>query len=535
MTRPSNLKMLNPLRLFPARDRNFKRRRDWVPLVLTMVLVGGVVWSSVQVAHFVRKMPCLDAFPPSPDIWSQDGECVGVSAGPFSFKQPSFEAIMKVISEENASDHPQCGNRDPVTVGFLATLTSPVAGVRARYELEGLAAAQWHLNNEACTRPIVLRIGHMGANEQAAVGAARALADHPDVLAVVGLGLSLQPTADAADLLADRGIPMVADLVTAEGFDQRGSHQDAPDFSACRGDATYTDGIADGFFYRLAFRNHVQIAQLSAQLNGHADFVITPTDRGDPSTCTALPAMERAFTGRGSNRAAPTEERFDPRDDPTVTKSVTDICNVTGDVSVAYAARALHLGRFLSRIAERYASRSCDPSSIVVASLSDATRMRAPEADDELERLRTNVLGSAAFADGRLRLVYTPLADPDLPRKNPREFEALERAMDHHHFARTDLDGAWAINAYDSLTMISTAIGGLAEDGFRIDRGTLNTRIKQFTLQSPVHGAGGDLAFDGSGNRLGDPVVVRLCPAAARADGPDTKTLSPPTSGPCPG
>ena len=96
------------------------------------------------------------------------------------------------------------------------------SGARADHELEGFAAAVWQANRASgdlsskCQYRIRLLVAQLGGNEQAAVDDARDLASSGAV-AVVGMGLSSQESADAATVLNGDKISMVADVITGEG------------------------------------------------------------------------------------------------------------------------------------------------------------------------------------------------------------------------------------------------------------------------------------------------------------------------------
>jgi hypothetical protein len=243
-----------------------------------------------------------------------------------------------------------------------------------------------------------------------------------------------------------------------------------------------------------------------------ADFIITPTTVTDPFTCTALPLLHREF---GENVH---EVRFDPADPTTVNLSVQQLCNKEQEVTAVYAARAQDLSRFLANIDEQYQNGLCKPRSITVASISDASRVRAPEPEANLEFLRLQALTSKAFMQGTVRLFYTPIANPEVLAKNKIPgFANLQERFTHIGFDKTDLDDGWAINAYDALTTVTAAVNtvpfGPDGNGRVITPSQVNTAIGSFSsVDHPVPSAAqGPLIFDNNGNRSdSDPVVVLM-------------------------
>jgi hypothetical protein len=376
----------------------------------------------------------------------------------------------------------------------------------------------------------------MGATEQAAVDAAGRLAGSADVVAVVGMGLSDQQSANAAEVLAAHGVPMVADLITAEGFDQGGSRVDQPVFTRCDPGATYPRGVGQAFFYRLSFRNAVQINRLrdyaAGKFGKRLDFVLTPTTIGDPYTCTALPLLHRQFAG------AVQEVRFDPADATTVGLSVRPICARDKPVSVFYAARARDLARFLDSIQQESDSGQCRSPAITVLSTSDAVRLRARETDPSLERLRTVALNSQVLRSGKVRLVYTPLADPDvLGAAGGTGYAQLREVFTGIGFDPVDLLDGWAIEAYDALTTVATAVSTLSAEQ-PVTRSQVNSAIGGFFAGGrSVPGASGGITFDNNGNRDSQlPVVVQLCLPTSAVPAPRPTTVQVyPAAGTCPG
>lgn len=125
---------------------------------------------------------------------------------------------------------------------------------------------------------------------------------------------------------------------------------------------------------------------------------------------------------------------------------------------------------------------------------------------------------SKAFADGRLRLIYTPLADPDALRRSEGdggcEFMQLMQLFDGAGVDQAHLDDGWAINAYDAVYTVAEAIEGLSVNR-PLTRALVRGEIAGFTAtgeQTQLVGANGRIGFENSGNRAGTPVTVRLCP-----------------------
>lgn len=534
VTRWSRRKQTYRWWLIPRADRFPRRWSHWLPLPLTVVVLVGFVTAGAWAGPWLfTRISCRAGLLPTRSVWSQDGECVGMSDGSYAFGLSDFDPIFQKIASQNEAveKNNPCGTAAPVTVGVLVTLTSPNNGGRARHELEGFAAGQASANMPGCIHPVRLRVAQIGKTEQAAGPDAQLLADNPDVIAVVGMGQSDQRSAQAVQVLAMHHIPMVDDIIAAEGFDQDGSRGDNPDFRRCADADIFDKGIGQGFFYRVAYRVAIQARQLGQYLK-HADFIITPTTATDPFTCTALPLLHREFGDTVH------EVRFDPTDPTTVNLAVQQLCGTKQDVAAVYAARAGDLSRFLTELDGQYQNGTCQAKSITVASISDASRIRAPEPEPDLESLRTQAL--MTLGDPRIRLFYTGLANPEvLAKEESPSFVNLKKRFTGIGFDQTDLDDGWAINAYDALSTVTAAVN-VVPTNHAITPSDVNTAIGFFSsADHPVPTAAqGPLTFDNNGNRTDtgrDPAVVQVCPPSSNLQPSHSPTVEVyPSPGSCP-
>lgn len=505
---PGNERSRFRLGFIPRPNRRPPRRwTDWwrFILVLTVLVVAGAAW--VEREPIDRLASCNDGWP-STDAWASGNRCIGLSYGPYAFDVPAFDHVMKVIAEQNKSAATQCSGT-PVTVGVLLTMTDDLAGSRAVHELEGMAVGQRRANDTGCVHPMKLVIGQLGnySGDGDPVAVARELTERKEVIAVAGIGLSKQATADVANVLAAAKIPMVSDVVTAEGFDQDGSRSDKPDFSGCDDDITYDRGVGKDYHYRVGYRVAVQVSAIGRVVPTRPDFIMVPVGGSDPYTCTTLPFLHRQY---GNDLL---EVKFDATEPTTVSQTAKRICTMAKDVTIAYLARGRDLSRLLYSLDESFENGQCAATSITVVSTSDGNRLRTKESDDALEDLRAKAVSSKSFADGRVRLLFTLVAGADGPQQGNPNWTPFEEAFAEAGFDTTHIGDGWAVNAHDAITTISTALRILPANQ-AVQRSQVNTTISGFTsVEQAVPGAGGPIVFDNSGNRTDDgPDVVRLCP-----------------------
>lgn len=505
-----------------------RRLRDWwrFALVVVVLVSAGAAWTAREPIH--RLTTCNDGWP-STESWSAGHRCIGLSSGPYAFDAPAFDHVMRVIAEQNAAATPQCTGT-PVTVGVLLTMTDELAGNRAVHELEGMAAGQRRANGTACVHRMTLLVGQIGDynGNGDPIAVAREMAGRKEVVAVAGIGLSHQLTAEVADILAAAKIPMVTDVVTAEGFDQDGSHVDSPDFRGCDDNVTFDRGVGKEYNYRVGYRVAVQVTAIGRVVPTRPDFIMVPIGGSDPYTCTALPFLHRMY---GNDVL---EVKFDAMEQTTVTQTAKRICAPARDVTIAYLARGRDLGRLLYSLDERYSQGQCTATSITVVSTSDGNRLRTTESDAGLEEMRAKAVSSRSFADGRVRLLFTLVAGADGPRQGNPNWTDFEDAFREAGFDTADIGDGWAVNAYDAVTTIDTALRSL--DANRpVERSQVNTTISGFTsMDQAVPGAGGPIVFDNSGNRADSgPAVVRLCPATP-GPSPQVRTVTAQPGAPIP-
>jgi hypothetical protein len=379
--------------------------------------VSGVVLLVLAGVHagprLYSRLAC-GQFSFSGDIWSDGGECVGVSDGSYTF---GANQVMGKIAELNNT--PPCktyGNAPtPVTIGAMVTLGSLNTGVRAVHELGGFAAAFFSSTQPSsglftrCAYRIRLLVAQMGSNEQAAVADARDLVNDGAV-AVVGMGLSSQQSADAAAVLGEgqAPIPMVADLATAEGFDHNGSRADNPDYTDCAApsqtpSADYENGLGPSFF-RVSYRAAVQVDDaLDSAPRSQRYFIVEPTDTSDPYTCTVLPLIIRGLAKPGINRKAQQLDFDLTQPDLTQDSAATEICSATGRVTVFYTARAVYLSSLLDDLIEDKQSGECSPEQVNVINQSDAAQLRVPAPNASLSGVQRQLAADLLHAASRSR------------------------------------------------------------------------------------------------------------------------------------
>ncbi|MFI6576762.1 hypothetical protein ACIBFB_13245 [Nocardiopsis sp. NPDC050513] len=202
----------------PQRFRRLRRLAPALAVAVVLALAAGTVavWD---------RFACGG---PGNGVRSVQGQCVGVSDGDHVFHE-DFAEIQALIAAENARVAEEGGT--VVRIAFLGTLTfgdvSPMDPGRIRRALEGAYTGMMRANHSHDfgdpSPRIQLVLANMGAQQEhweTVVDDLVAMSAEPvPLVAVVGMGVSVESTRAAAERLAENQIPMVSSAVTADGLD----------------------------------------------------------------------------------------------------------------------------------------------------------------------------------------------------------------------------------------------------------------------------------------------------------------------------
>lgn len=435
------------------------------------------------------------------------GECVGVTDGRYKFsggfaeKDVGEETRRRLDSVENLIRKQNDIQGDFVKVAFLAPLTSPLSGPRAVDELEGAAAAQKLINKEGQGSPrIQLLIAHMGRAEKQWPPVVQQLIDMKDdetpLVAVVGLGLSQDETAQAAGELAKAGIPMVASSLTAPQLD--------PDNPIIKG------------FHQVSHNNEQQVDKMFQHLRGSGiDLSNGIVVQSDDESDSYSRSYAEAIAGRLRNEYGNASIRSfgDPNGDQGKLANQFRLISQTlcqdSNAVVFYAGRS----RFISNFIQKLDDESCLDSALVLSG-SDSAVLRMRSGDETAQQSwGVNALDEV-LKKGKVSLLYTTQADPILLKDRP-QFKELEGIFREAGFNANDLLTRWAIVSWDALRVMAQWVWRAqeaAQPELPRAEDVMRTSTQRYTDNGdPYPGASGDFWFDEKGSRAGDaPKVVRL-------------------------
>ncbi|MGW0615366.1 hypothetical protein [Streptomyces sp. NPDC002788] len=464
--------------------------------------VGAVVWLVHQQDREETKERHCGTFNPSL-MTEADGECTGVTDGSdgAAVFGSDLKPVMTAIGAENRN---VVKDGDYVTVAFLTPLTSKDSNnlTVGQYvaELEGAYTAVEEANKKNTRPKIRLLVASMGSSQkhwERAVDQLVARRSEDRLVAVAGMGLSQQETVDAARKLSKADLPMVGDLITADGFDATG--------------AVDGKGRIDGLA-RVALSNKDQLTAISKQLPSgqHTAALVstsvTPNGTRDLYT-ESLNRGFRTIKDLKKHLDDTSDFKFDPRGGPgAILPTISqNFCSSGKTIdTVYYAARVRYLPDFLDALARR----SCHAQPITVITGSDAAAL-----DPKTEALRD--------PDAPITVLYAsfPNAAQFRSADNPGrgQYNAFVKAFTSHHhgqqFPAEHLTRSyWGIVAHDAVLTAATALHRAAAHGAP---GSLPNRYavrnELYALRNDaIAGASGYFGIDKNGNRTNTHTVATV-------------------------
>ncbi|WP_067477181.1 ABC transporter substrate-binding protein [Nocardia amamiensis] len=462
------------------------RRWAWISgvvLVVVVALVGALVGVPAVVEWTKR---CGDGVA---RVGPYD-ECVGVTDGSVVFA-PELADIEERIRKENSDVVSRSVNY--VSVVLLLPITwqrdDVVTREWVRHHLEGAHLAQLAANHTTLMGGDTPLIRLLLANAGSGLGQWSSALDELErrraserIVAVTGIGLSVDNAVHAMHRLADSGMPMIGSTITADTLTGiRGFLRVSPTNAAlARAAANYVE-------------SHAKSAVLVRDLNPHDHYTATLGDQFAKYFQGSTPR----FTGR-------TElyDSVNPGVDNTFHLMMPNICAAGPDV-VFFAGRALHATTFIQALA----GRNCQDKKIKVLTGDDMAFYSIPDV-----ALRTAL-------DSQVSVVYTELAHPDawngnhpdvFNRDSIRQFsDDCQGPACYRTLSADRLDDAVAIVAYDAvLTAVRAIRLGSGGGGNTLGPEHVLQAMLRLNGETAVPGASGKMSFDDGGNPINKPVAM---------------------------
>jgi ABC-type branched-subunit amino acid transport system substrate-binding protein len=435
------------------------------------------------------------------------GECVGVTDGAFSFMRPELDDVSGKIKAENDRVLREARTRHLpyVTIAFARPMDVRTGsrGHRegVRHGLQGAYAAQWRANHSQVrgdTPLIRLAIADFGENSghwQPTVDElAKAARGRDHLVAVAGLSRSTGPTTAAMRALSRKGIPMVADVLTADTV----------------------DGVHD--LARVAPTNSDEARAAATYLVRHGSpgtvQLVFDRSTGDSYVTSLRRAFTRAYPGPGRrlitqggsyNSALPAlGNRF--------ASLIEGLC-LTHTHTVYFAGRA----PALQQLVTQFGHRPCTHEPFTVITGDDATLLRGDAEFDQALHSGVSVVYTALSHPGMWKGTRGASVDPGAVDFFTRGGEGTDFFTLFPHSSPGELADGQVVMAHDAvLTAIYAARQPETEQRETPDVPTPGTIAQNLpSLRGKVNrvpGASGYISLDNDGHAEGKaiPVLERL-------------------------
>jgi len=476
-----------------------RRIRRWVALVTSAVLAATLVaWGGTQlVTHRCRWLDF--------SLAKAGGECVGVTnEKAFLFDGANHDAayadVLDKIATENRwvraqweqARHPYV--RVALMMPMSSTAGSPFTPGQVLHSLQGAYTALYRANHTTDVRdptPLVqLLLANEGSSQaqwRRVVAALVPMAgqEHP-LVAVVGLGVSIPETAQAAGELGKKDIPTVGAVLSSN------------------------DIVADRLFrispsnrdYATAIQHYLddQSKLRPEQLRG---FLLWDTNKDDNYVRDLRNAFEQQLSGYIQNRRASYVGQLKRSKSETAVlfaRPVDEICQAQPDV-IFFAGRVRDLIPFILSLADR----SCGTDRRLTI-LTGATGLSAVEENQDV---------IPALKSGKIDLLHAASADASHWVQGvgrPPGFAGFLNMFRNRGFTDRSLRDGYAIMHHDAVLMAIWATRLVTEQG-----GAARPADTFRSMQDlkAVPGASGTLSFDDKpgGWPKGKPVPVVRIPA----------------------
>lgn len=484
-----------------ARGRRRRRIRTRLLIVSAVLAVSTLaVGSVVMISNMLTS--CGDGL----ERHGRLDECIGLTDGSFVFRE-EYRQVESLIRAENEFVRQQ--NALYVTVVWFEpmTLTNPDStdAESVRHRLQGAYLAQYRANhppqgqrpNLPLVRLLLANPGSQAEQWEPVVDQIRDRREAEHLVAVAGLGQSLDSTRTAVNRLAQYKIPMVAGLITADSMSDPPGQKEVPGF------------------IRVVPTNTDQVSALVQDVKDEVRTAILVQDTSPNEVYTRdIGSAFRTIFPQDGRRLLPIEE-FDSSLGRTVNdfpKMVLEICQEEPDI-VFFSGRAVALLEFLEALADR----KCVDQPVRVLTGDSASNLTA---DQHVKN---------AVATG-VALQFTNLAEPAAWNgSNPMFFsaestqyfqEAGGRGYFSSDFPNDSAEDGQAITSHDAMwTAVLAARGVVALTKDETRAPTADAVVAQFDRMhgtSAVSGASGWISLDENGNPRDKALtIVRLDPPSA--------------------
>ncbi|HEX5121094.1 MAG TPA: amino acid ABC transporter substrate-binding protein [Pseudonocardiaceae bacterium] len=484
-----------------VRPAVWPRRHPRIVAAIAVVIVAG---AGVAIWQGVSRTSCGSGL----EEMGNPAVCVGLDldSGDLRANDPLADLERRLAGMNKAITGPNF-----VTIVLLDDFTpdpanDSLAFQNLRHEVQGALTAAWRANHQSVadgtTPPVKLLLASFGSGGQfqsQAVNAITGARNSQHIVAVTGLGQSLDTTRKAASDLSEAHIATIA--------------------ASTSGDDMNRDPVTNNYiqrFFRITPTNtDAAKAALTylARRNQHKVMLVEDTNEHDLYATTLGQAFDVAYRARyGTDPYTKTYESPDvPLNDITratyMTKRFADmrdsICLQQPGL-IYFAGRGADLSSFLTVLAQ---GGACGLTTVDVMSSDDANNMLGRPLPN-FGALHVNVLYTAVATGGEWNAGAPGEAD------NADDYDAFFSVFKGQHFGTPgDLADGYVMTNYDAILTAATAA---RHDPDPVNNPmTVADSISEFDCQSPVPGVTGQIAFTPASH--GNPIdkampIVQIAP-----------------------
>ncbi len=465
--------------------RSWWRRYWWVPVTLGVVVIVPAILGLVALVSGPPLCGNGLTAEGTPQV------CIGIDIDSGALAHGDRLADLET---KTAALNANVKGGDFGTIVLLMNMTpdpnsDSVAFLSLRHQIEGAITAVWRADNQTVaggtTPPIKLMLANFGAGAnywQDAVDAITAQQNGQHIVAVTGIGQSLDNTRQAVNALSEAGIVTVGAAVTADNMNQ------------------WPDDIRIRDFFRVASTNTDMATTAVAYAASHhyaRTMLVKDTNDTDSYASTLGTAFTNAYTTR-YHTAVPYVEPYLSPDGPLSTMSReqymanqfagmhADICQDKPDLFY-FAGRGTDLAAFLTSLAQ---GGACGLTSVTVMSGDDATSLEGAPLPN--------------FGDLKVTVLYTSESSGTEWQGFPngsdqvQNYNQFSEAFGRNGFAPADLQDGDAAISHDAV--LSAATAARLDPVATTNPGTVAASFLRFACRRTIPGASGDIAFDQNGN-----------------------------------
>ncbi|MDA3624742.1 hypothetical protein OU415_04775 [Saccharopolyspora sp. WRP15-2] len=480
----------------PVRPWPWWRRHKIISALLVVVVVaGGLAWW--------RPWERCGA-----GMSSAEDQCVGLNLDmtPFS-SDPTMNALQQRIAQHNS----EITGEDFITVVVLNNMTpdpgsDSAALLNVQHGVMGAIAAQARVNTTSVVGsqrpPVKLLLANYGANARWQSEAVQAILDHRDeqhIVAVVGLGQSLDGTRTAASTLSANKVAVISALASADNMNR--------------------DPVSNDFierFYRIAPTNvdaaNAAVSHLR-EVNAQKVMLVRDNSSSDIYSRTLGDSFEQAYRA-GYGHDVPSEQIFTSPSEPLegVTRDTflqPQFANVYGRMClekpdlIYFAGRGSDLKAFLRAVGE---GGACSLPEVDLLTSDDASSLLGGQLPD-MPATKVNVF-------------YTSVATADMWKNTDQTDNRANYQAFANAFASQDLDDdlrdGYAMAHHDAL-LLAVGAARLVSNVQKNNKVVAELINNTYACGHPLPGATGKIAF--SPDSHGDPIDKALPIMQLKPDG----------------